>query len=323
MSDKHSIIFSDADYKKAAEQWGKQLLLMPIVACKKTLQYMTPMPGVRTKTHLGTYESNAQFAPYKSSRKTTTTTDVIFRTIEPFLGNVCEEFEPNAYIQTLLGKNADFLGDGQKQALSAKLVLGSVAKSLGGKLNEVLFTAKHNADGNTSADLFNGWLTIANEEITKENISVNKGNLHTLTETLDETNACDLLKEVERSCDPILRDTEKFLFCSPEIADAYNDNYLLSHQGVSYNKQFEQPYLEGSSHRTTIVALSNLSGSDKIIVTPKSNMVYCFDNMGDVEKISVDRFSPWVLTFSAAMFFGTQFRSIDKRFLKIVQLKTT
>ena len=45
--------------------------------------------------------------------------------------------------------------------------------------------------------------------------------------------------------------------------------------------------------------------------------------MSDVERIQVDRFSPWVLTFSAAMFFGVQFRSIDKRMLKVIKLKTT
>ena len=322
MADKHQIEFSDADYKKAAEKWQKQLLLMPIVSCGETLKYMTGMPGVRTATHLGSYESNAQFAPYKASRKSANTTKIDFRTLEPFFGNVCEDFEPNQYIQTLLGQSADFLGDGQKQAPSAKLVLAAVAKALGGKLNEVLFTAKRNAEGDTSADLFNGWLTIASEEITAGNISVAKGNLFELGEKIDNSNAVDLLKEIERSCHPILRNTEKFLFCAPEVADAYNDNYLLTHSGINYNTKFNQSFLEGSNNKTTIVPLSNLAGSDKMIVSPKSNMIYGYDNMSDVEKIQVDRFAPWVLTFSAAMFFGTQFRTIDQRFLKIVTLKS-
>ena len=165
MAELHKIQFSDADYKKAAEVWQKQLLLMPIIACSDTLKYMTGLPGTRTATHMGSVESQAQFAPYKASRKSSNTTEINFRTLEPFFGNVSEDFEPNQYIQTLLGLSADFLGDGQKQAPSAKLVLSCVAKALGGKLNEVLFTAKRNADGDTTADLFNGWLTIANDEI--------------------------------------------------------------------------------------------------------------------------------------------------------------
>lgn len=319
----HTIEFSDADYKKAAEVWKKELLLLPIIACSATLQYMTGLPGCRTATHLGTAESSSQFAPYKASRKSSTTTNVVYRTLEPFLGNVSEDFEPNLYVQTLLGAGAYILGNGQAQAPSAKLVLASVAKSLGGKLNDALFTAKRNADGNTTAELFNGWLTIAETEITAGNISVAKGNLYECAEKIDNTNAVDILKDIERSCDPVLRQTEKFLYCSPEIADAYNDNYLLTHSGLIYNTQFDQVYLEGSGKKTTIVPLSNLAGCNKMILAPKSNMIYGYDNMGDVEKLSVDRFSPWLLTLSAAMFFGTQFHTIDKRYLKIVKLKST
>lgn len=319
----HTIEFSDADYKKAAEVWKKELLLLPVIACGNTLKFMTGMPGCRTSTHLGSAESSAEFAPYKSSRKSSTTTNVVFRTLEPFLGNVSEEFEPNLYVQTLLGAGADILGNGQAKAPSAKLVLASVAKSLGGKLNDALFTARRNADGDTTAELFNGWATIAEDEITAGNISVAKGNLYECSEDIDDTNAVDILKEIERSCDPVLRQTEKFLYCSPEIADAYNDHYLLSHSGLIYNTQFDQVYLEGSGKKTTIVPLSNLAGCNIMIIAPKSNMIYGYDNMGDIEKLSVERFSPWLLTLSAAMFFGTQFRTIDKRFLKIVKLKTT
>ena len=53
MAELHKIQFSDADYKKAAEVWQKQLLLMPIIACSDTLKYMNGLPGVRTATHMG------------------------------------------------------------------------------------------------------------------------------------------------------------------------------------------------------------------------------------------------------------------------------
>lgn len=319
----HPIEFSDDDYKKAAEVWKKKLLLMPVVACGSTLKYMTGLPDCRTATHLGTAESSSQFAPYKASRTSTSSTKIGHRALDMFFGNVSEPFEPNLYIQTLLGAGADFLGEGQVQSPSAYLVLACVAKSLGSKLNDVLFTAKRNADGDTSGDLFNGWITIAETEITAGNISVAKGNLYECAEEIDNTNAVDILKEIERSCDPVLRQTEKFLYCSPEIADAYNDNYLLTHSGLNYNTQFDQVYLEGSGKKTTIIPLSNLAGCDKFIIAPKSNMIYGYDNMSDTEKVLVEKYSPWVLTFSAAMFFGTQFYSIDKRFLKVVKLKST
>lgn len=319
----HTITFSDEDYKKAAEKWKRELLLMPLFACQDTLKFMTGMPGVRGALHLGTAESNAQFAPYRSDRKSANTTAVKFRTLRTYFGNACEEFEPNQYITTLLGEGAAFLGDGQAQAPSAKLVLACVAKSLGAHLNDALFNAKRKDDGDTTTDLFNGWNTIADTEISAGSISVANGNLLELDETIDSSNAVDIAKMIERKADPHLRKLDKFLFCDPAFADAYNDNYLLTHSGISYNTKFNQAFVEGSDNKTTIVPLACLAGTDKYFLTPKNNMLYGYDSMSNVEKIIVDRFSPWVLTFAAAMFFGTEFYTVDKRFLQVVKLKST
>ena len=318
----HTITFSDEEYKKAAEKWKRELLLMPLFSCQDTLKFMTGMPGVRNALHIGSAESSAQFAPYRSDRKSADTTNVAFRTLRTYFGNACEDFEPNAYITTLLGEGAAFLGDGQAQAPSAKLVLACVAKSLGSHLNDALFFSKRDDKGNSTMDLFNGWGTIADNEINDGNISVAKGNLIELDDTIDSSNAVDIAKMIERKADPHLRKLDKFLFCDPAFADAYNDNYLLTHSGISYNTKFNQAFVEGSNNKTTIVPLDCLAGTDKYFLTTKSNMLYGYDSMSDLEKIVVDRYSPWVLTFAAAMFFGTEFHTVDKRFLQVVKLKT-
>lgn len=319
----HQIQFTDQQYKDAAIKWLPDLLLMPVLECRETLKYMTGMPGITGKVKLPTAESNAQLAPYKNDRSGTANTDLIFRELETFEGNVCEKFDPQSVATLLIGRNTPSLGDGVKTVPSTKLVLGSVMRSIGSRLHDKLFTAKRNASGDTTADLFNGWGTIADAEITAGNISKEKGNLLELTEKITSANALDIAKEIERSCDPVLRRTEKFLFCAPEFYDAYCDAYLLRHNAVPYNKKFEQPILEGSNHKTTIVALDCLAGVDKMFVAPKGNMLYGYDNMSNASRIQVDRFDPWVLTLSAAMWFGTQFYSIDKRLLNVVKLKTT
>ena len=316
----HEIHFSDQDYKKAAEVWKKELLLLPLISAQDTLKFMTPMGGIRTKVHLGAAESAAQFAPYKYDRKSIGTTNVVFRELEPFFGNVCEDFEPNSYIQTLLGASAAFLGDGQKQAPSAKLVLACVAKSLGAHLEDAIFSAERDATGDTTKDLFNGFGTIAETEITAGNISAGNGNLVTLSEDIDENNAVDIAKEIVYGLDAHLRKQNTFLYCSQDFADKYNEGYLFTHSGIIYNDKFEQSFVEGSNRRMTLCPLPCLDGTDKFYVAPKENMIYGYDNMSDLERLQVDRFSPWVLTFSAAMFFGVQFRSIDKRMLKVVKL---
>lgn len=316
----HNISFSDEEYQKAAEKWRQQLLLLPMLSCKDSLQFMTGIPGIRNKEHVGTAKSNAQFGPYKADKNSSSTTEVKYRELETFFGNVCEDFEPNSVVTMLLGQNASFLGEGQKTAPSAKLVIASVLKSLGESLHNVLFTAKRNAEGDTSADLFNGFITIADAEVEAGNIADGKGNLFKITTGFSEADALDVAKSIERKAHPVLRATEKFLFCSPEFADAYNDAYMLTHGGIVYNKKFEQAVVEGSNNKTTLAPLTCLVGSSKFFLTPKSNMLYGYDSLSDQERIQVDRFKPFMLTLSAAMFFGVQFYSIDPRMLLMVDV---
>ena len=316
----HNISFSDEEYQKAAEKWRQQLLLLPMLSCKDSLRFMTGIPGIRNKEHVGTAKSNAQFGPYKADKNSSSTTEVKYRELETFFGNVCEDFEPNSVVTMLLGQNASFLGEGQKTAPSAKLVIASVLKSLGESLHNVLFTAKRNAEGDTSADLFNGFITIADAEVTAENISEAKGNLLKITTGFSEADALDVAKSIERKAHPVLRATEKFLYCSPEFADAYNDAYMLTHGGIVYNKKFAQAVVEGSNNKTTLAPLTCLAGSSKFFLAPKSNMLYGYDSLSDQERIQVDRFKPFMLTLSAAMFFGVQFYSIDPRMLLMVDV---
>ena len=313
------INFSDEEYKKAAKNWKLPLLQLPLLAIQDVLQYMTGMGNVRYKVALPTVEGEAQFGPYNAFRKDTAGLNVKFRELETFPGSVIKDFEPNAYLQLLIGQMAGKLGDEQKNALSAQTVLGCVMKSLGYNLRQHLFDAVRNATGTGTADLFDGWMTIINKEITAGEIAAGKGNYQVISDTVTKQNAVDIAKLIERSADPYLRRTDKFLYCSPEFADLYNDCYQLTHAALPYNTQYNQVFVEGSGNRTTLVPLDVLAGSDKFILTPKSNMLYGFDNMSDLTRIQVDRFSSFVLTLSAIMFFGTQIYTIDKRFFKVIK----
>lgn len=314
-----SLQWNDEDFSKAAKQWGPQFLMMPIIGAEKTLKYMRGLPGIRYKYALPTIEGRAQFAPYRSDRKSADTTNIIFRELETHLGNLRFDFEPNLYVHTVLGKTAATLGDGQANSLALKHVIAASMADTSEQLNNVLFTAVRNPAGDTTADLFDGWGTILRREIADGNISEDKGNLLNIG-AVTSANAVDVAKEIERSCHPTLRETDKLLFCDPAFADAYNDAYLLTHAGISYNTKFNQPIVEGSNNRTTIVPLSCLAGTDMYIVTPGSNMLYGYDVNGERTRFEIKRYEPWVLTIAAAMFFGTQFYTIDQRFLKVVKL---
>lgn len=315
------LTYTTEDFQKAAITFRKDLLRLPLLALNEILKYVTLRPGVRYKEMVGTSSVNAQFAPYRPGERQDANLNLVLRELETFFGSVNADFEPNAEIATILGhKASQALGDGQKSTLQAHEVLANIAKSLGYNLNAVLFNAKRNPAGKTSADLFNGWDTITADEITAGNIADEKKNLVTLDTKIDKNNACDILKEVIYNMDVNLRNEDCFLYCPYEVADAYNENYLLTHSGIVYNDKYGQVTVEGSNNRLTIVPLSSKAGSQFLHISPKRNMLIGCDQLSDIERIDIKEFAPDILTYMAKMFFGVQFESIDPRRLLVVKL---
>ena len=313
--------FSPEDFQNAAIKYRSELLMLPIIGCQDTLQYMTARPGIRYKERVGTVSGDAQFAPYKPTRASDFNLNVDYRELETFFGSVVSDFEPNSAVSTLLGTGAT-KGDGQISTPTAKSVLALIAKSLSEHLNDAIWNGVRNATGDTSKDLFNGFDTITQLEITAQNISAEKGNYLKLTEDITAANAVDVAKKILFSLDPRLRSQELFLYCSQDFVDKYNEGYLLSHGGIPYNTEYGQTAVEGSNGKLKLVPLYNKADSKFMHVTTKSNMLVGFDQMGDIENVMVKEYKPFILSYIATMFFGVQFESIDKRRFKVIELKT-
>lgn len=313
--------FSPEDFQNAAIKYRSELLMLPIIGCQDTLQYMTARSGIRYKERVGTMSGEAQFAPYKPTRASDFNLNVDYRELETFFGSVVSDFEPNSAVSTLLGTGAT-KGNGQITTPTAKSVLALIAKSLSEHLNDAIWNGVRNATGDTSKDLFNGFDTITQSEITAQNISAEKGNYLKLTEDITAANAVDVAKKILFSLDPRLRSQELFLYCSQDFVDKYNEGYLLSHGGIPYNTEYGQTAVEGSNGKLKLVPLYNKADSKFMHVTTKSNMLVGFDQMGDIENVMVKEYKPFILSYIATMFFGVQFESIDKRRFKVIELKT-
>lgn len=179
-----------------------------------------------------------------------------------------------------------------------------------------------NANGTTTKDLFNGFDTITQNEITAGEISADKGNYMKLSEDISSANAVDVAKEILFSLDPRLRSQDLYIYCSQDFVDKYNEGYLLTHGGIPYNTQYGQQAVEGSNGKLKFVPLYNKADSKFMHVTTKSNMLVGFDQMGDIENVMVKEYEPFILSYIATMFFGVQFESLDKRRFKTIELKT-
>lgn len=314
------LTFTLQEYQEAAHKFRSDLLMLPIIGIEETLKFMTGRPGIRYKESVAAISGNAQFAPYKPARRSDFNLNLDFRTLETFLGSVVAQFEPNSAVSTLLGAVGDTKGDGQIQAPTAKHVLALIAKSLSEPLNNAIWAGQRNANGDTTMDLFDGFDTITEAEITAEKIAANQGNYMKLTEDITTANAVDVAKEILFSLDPHLRAQTCYMFCSQDFADKYNEAYLLTHAGINYNTQYNQTVVEGSNGKLILCPLSNKADSKFIHVSPKINMLVGYDQMSDTESVLVKEYEPFILSYIATMFFGVQFESIDKRRLKVVEL---
>ena len=312
--------FTLEEYQDAARKYRKDLLMLPIIGIQETLKFMTGRPGIRYKESVAALNGNAQFAPYKPARRSNFNLDLDFRTLETFFGSVVAQFEPNSAISTLLGAIGDTKGDGQMQTPTAKHVLALIAKSLSEALNNAIWAGVRNPNGDTTMDLFDGFDTITSAEITAGKIAASEGNYMKLNEAINTANAVDIAKDVLFSLDPHLRAQTCYMFCSQDFADKYNEGYLLTHAGINYNTQYNQTAVEGSNGKLILCPLANKADSNFIHVSPKINMLVGYDQMGDMESVMVKEYEPFILSYIATMFFGTQFESIDKRRLKVVEL---
>ena len=315
----YAINISDAELQKSAVTYRKDLLVMPVIAAEATLQHMTPRPGVAGREVLGQLSGGIELGPYDPQRYDDDGLDIKPRTLETYLGSVIKRFDLNSVAKTVYG-SLTTQGEALTSLDLARQVLNYLSMQLGRNLNLHIWNAKRNETGKKTADLFDGFDTITDKEKSTGNIATGKGNYMKLTEAITNANAVDVAKQILFSLDPRLRSQKCYLFCSQDFADKYNEAYLLSHGGVSYNNQYTQTFVEGSNGMLEIVPLYNKADSKYFHIAPKANMLVGYDQMGDMESVSVEQYEPFVLSYIATMFFGVQFESLDKRRLKVVEL---
>ena len=309
------------DYQKTAIKWEKTLLDLPIRAANDVLQYMHGITGLRGKQRFGEISADSQFAPFSRTRKQNADVNIKYREIETFLGNVIDEFSPVDYALLAMGYDDPILGEKIKGASTTALVLFQLAKARGQHIAQAVLTGKRNAEGTTTEDLCDGLVTIAEKEIKAGTISESVGNLIKLSDEFTMQNACDLIKEeIVFRLNHFLRRENSVLLCAPELVDMYNESYQATHSTLNYNTAYNQPFVEGSNKRLTLVGLPEMEGQTHLILTQKDNMLWATDNKSDESFVDIMRTGHYDLSFAANMFLGTQFRTIDPRRLAIIEL---
>ena len=286
-----------------------------MVAFDELKPYFTVRTGVQGKVVGGILTARAQFRPYKPEKGASHNAAITPHEWETFLGDLVDEFDPNLVLGSLYTEPTATKPD--QMAIARKIAL-QVALSAGEALYDNLFSAVRNADGNTSADLFNGFNTIFAKAITDASASAAIGNFMDLTETpIGAHNAGDVLKSMFQNLHRVLTRGHKLsLYCPPTIVDYYETWFQQEFGYTPWNKGYQQKELHSSRGKLHFVELDNMGTGNFMYVTVKENMNIGFDRESDREQVEIRRVdNPKVVQLFMKTHFGVGFETIMPEYL--------
>ena len=161
------VVITPETLNKSFVKYRKELLMMPVYGLQKILPYLSVRQGVRYKETVGQLDGDMQLAPYNPLQLDTKDVTIKGRELETYLGSCVKAFDPNSVVQSIYGSNI-VQGDGLKGVPITKAVCAFLMGKLGEHLYDCIFTAKRNSGGSTTAELFDGFKTIADKEKTAE-----------------------------------------------------------------------------------------------------------------------------------------------------------
>ena len=305
---------SDADLKKSATTFQKELLMTPVISCSDTLQHFTGRPGVAGREVIGQLTGNVELGPYNATRVDDTGVKITPRVLETYLGSVVKRFDPNEAAKTVWGE-AFAQGEELTKAALVLQVLTYLSAQLGKMIGAALWTAERNDSGDKTKDLFDGFDTITKKEIDATSISTAQGNLHEFPEAFSDTNTVDRLMDFYQAAAPELQAVETKLYIPYTVYNHYNRDYATRFGSTPYNHEYSKTFLEGTQNLCELVPLASKKGSEYVHLSTKKNMLYGYGaGMAD-ENIAIEKYHEFLISFVATMYFGVQFETIAKESL--------
>lgn len=321
-----STFLSDSQLK-ALEQAGttyrKDLLAMPLALLQPVLAHMTMRPNVRGKEIVGEISEGAEIRPYRSAKDAIEgLPPIALRELETYRGDVVREFDPNMLLGTIF---TDRVATPLAEREIARKMSFLMAQSVSNKFYKALWSAKRNASGQTTMDLFDGFATIIDKEISAAAIASDKGNFADLG-LLNEANVGDKLLEAYNDAvsEELQNEGNIKLFIPRTIYNQYNKWYLAEFGSVAYNKEYKKTYLEGTDDTVELVPMTGLKDTGKLLFTVRNNMLVGCDQMSDTERVEIRRpDNPKALQFFMMLYFGVQLESLSPQRLMVGKFTTT
>jgi len=303
----------------AGVKYKKELLAMPVAALAEMFPFVTLQTGLQGKIVGGVLTTDAQLRPYRTDKGASDNTKIVPFEWETFLGDVVKEFDPHVLLGTLYTEPTAVK---PTEAQIAKRVALEMAKKVGEALYDALFTAKRNAVGDYTADLFNGYSTLIATQVTAAELTTAKNNyIDNSGVTITVDNVGDVLKGFWRGLNKLLKKQRVNFHIPVTVLEMYEDWFQVEYGHAPWNTQFEQKTLVGSNGKCTLVPFDNMEGQPYIYITIKENMKMGVDQMSDAETVEIRRCdNPKLVQFFMKAYFGVGFETFDARYFKAFKI---
>lgn len=169
-----------------------------------------------------------------------------------------------------------------------QFIMDAIAKQAQDDLEGAIWNGLYDGTGTTSVDTMDGILQLVKAAVTSGEIPGD--NVSTYT-AISSTNALDQVKLVRSKIAPQYRNKPMYCFLSVANFDNYMDDYQASVGSVVYNRDYNQVLIEGT--QTQLVAIPGMVGpdSDRILITPKENLVFGYDIEGAASNIITQEYN--------------------------------
>lgn len=233
-------------------------------------------------------------------------------TVHPVVAEMADE--PERYRTSYI---ADVAGNLWAKNLPFELwLLQFGIKIASEELYYALFAAKRSDETEDLAltDSFDGWFAIIDADITAGRISAAKKNYYA-DGAITRANAGEYLLAMWRSRHEALRTKNTIMWISEDVGDLYDDWYRDEHENPPMVDVAGQMFLEGTNGRVRLRRTGAFpSGSQRVILTSRENMVYGTDKLEDMKAMQAfNSGNPYKFTAAMKYVFGTQFVSVHER----------
>lgn len=180
-----------------------------------------------------------------------------------------------------------------------ELVAGIIKTLKADIRTQALFGGVHNAAGTSAVDTMNGYLKLLSTCITDGDVPA--GNIFAGA-PITRANAIDQFEGVADLVPSQFNSLDFVILADPKSVRDYRRDYRDTHGSLNYNGSFEKITLDGAPNMELVPEIG-LSGSDRIIITPKDNLFWLTNTFGSVDSITVEkekRNVHWMMDFECA-----------------------